>query len=232
MTHYHHLPGQEATSSAPLRVYNGSVSPKDSRRDITGGVEGNERLTAMTGALLLALFAAEGVTILSMRQLLTLHFFLGMLLIGPVLLKTGSTVYRFARYYTGAYEYRRKGPPSLAMRILAPLVILSSLAVIGSGILLGYAGTNDKPWLTLHTVTFVVWFTVTFLHATTYLGRLPQLLRGELPRQLCAQAAHVLAGRTARWLLLAASVLAGLVIAALTYHQAGVWLETHHLHVR
>ena len=62
------------------------------RRDTTGGAAGNERLTALTGMMLLVLFAAEGVTdLLSVRLLLTLHFFLGMLLIGPVVLKACST---------------------------------------------------------------------------------------------------------------------------------------------
>ena len=55
-----------------------------------GGAEGNERLTAMTGAVLLVLLAVEGFTILRLGRLLTLHFFLGMLLLGPVALKAGS----------------------------------------------------------------------------------------------------------------------------------------------
>jgi hypothetical protein len=36
----------------------------------TGGAEGNERLTAMTGTVLLGLLAAEGFTILSLGQML------------------------------------------------------------------------------------------------------------------------------------------------------------------
>jgi hypothetical protein len=52
-------------------------------RNYGGGADGNERLTAATGAVLLALFAAEGFTILSIHQLITLHFFLGMHLAGP-----------------------------------------------------------------------------------------------------------------------------------------------------
>lgn len=60
--------------------------------------------------MLLVLLAAEGVTILSVQRLLTAHFFVGMLLIGPVALKVCSTSYRFVRYYTGAATYRRKGP--------------------------------------------------------------------------------------------------------------------------
>ena len=64
----------------------------------------------MTGAVLLVLLAAEGFTILSLGQLLTPHFFIGMLLLGPVALKAGSTMYRFVRYYAGSAPYRRKGP--------------------------------------------------------------------------------------------------------------------------
>ena len=50
----------------------------------SGGVEGNERLTVMTGAVLLILLAVECYTILRIGRLLTLHVFLGMLLLGPV----------------------------------------------------------------------------------------------------------------------------------------------------
>ena len=38
---------------------------------------GNERLTAMTGAVLLVLFIAECLTLLNMGRLLTLHVFSG-----------------------------------------------------------------------------------------------------------------------------------------------------------
>ena len=60
-----------------------------------GGVAGNDCLTAMTRFVLLVLYAAEGVTILRVRQLLTVHFFVGMLLVGPVALKVAATGYRF-----------------------------------------------------------------------------------------------------------------------------------------
>lgn len=75
--------------------------------------EANARLTAGTAAVLLVLLAAEGVTILQIRGLISEHVFLGMVLVPPVLVKTGSTVYRFARYYRGAPEFRRKGPPPI-----------------------------------------------------------------------------------------------------------------------
>ncbi len=104
------------------------------RADSTGSTEGNEKLTAMTGALLLVLLAAEGFTLLSIHRLLTLHFFLGMLLVGPVLLKMGSTGYRFFRYYTGAPVYVKKGPPVILLRLLGPVVLGTSVGVIGTGV--------------------------------------------------------------------------------------------------
>src|SRR5262245_27019001 len=94
------------------------------------GVAGNERLTALTGAVLLIGFAAGGITIVSVSRLLTLHVFLGMLLIGPVAVKIGSTCYRFARYYTGAPPYVEKGPaaPLLSYVWRLPRVLLYSPA--------------------------------------------------------------------------------------------------------
>ena len=44
---------------------------------------GNERLTAMTGTVLLVLFVAECLTLLNIGNYLTLHVFLGMLLLRP-----------------------------------------------------------------------------------------------------------------------------------------------------
>ena len=69
---------------------------------ITGreGVEANARLTASTSAVLFLLLAAEGVTLLRIHGLLSAHVFVGMLLIPPVLVKVGSTSYRFVRYST------------------------------------------------------------------------------------------------------------------------------------
>ena len=193
------------------------------RGDTTGGAEGNERLTALTGMVLLVLFAAEGVTILSVRRMLTLHFFLGMLLIGPVALKTCSTTYRFVRYYSGAAGYRRKGPPAPLLRMLGPVVVLTSVAVIGTGVLLALPGPGGGAWLFLHKASFVLWFGAMTVHVLAYVWRLPRLARGELASRAGRRASQVLAGRTARWLLLTASILTGLLLAMLTIHRAGAW---------
>ena len=56
------------------------------RRD---GVEGNRRLTAMLGAVLLVLLAIEGGTIPFLSSLEVVHVVVGLILIPVVLLKLG-----------------------------------------------------------------------------------------------------------------------------------------------
>ena len=206
---------------------------------VSGGAAGNERLTAMTGAVLLVLLAAEGVTILSLGQLLTPHFFIGMLLLGPITLKAGSTIYRFARYYTGSAPYRRKGPPALLLRLLGPVIIASTAGVFGTGIALAVTGpAGRQPWLFLHKASFVIWFCALTIHVLAYLPRLPGLLASEargaaareadgpptrLGRGYGGRATAALGGRGLRLALLVASLVAGLVIAVLTVHLAVPW---------
>ena len=139
------------------------------RRDV--GVEGNSRLTATNGTLLIVLLAVEGVTILSIRQMITVHIYLGILLLGPVLLKTATTVYRFTRYYSGAPAYRRKGPPHPILRLIGPLVILTTLTVLGTGIGLIYTGLDhSEPLLTLHKASFIAWVALMTIHVLGHLA--------------------------------------------------------------
>jgi hypothetical protein len=164
----------------------------------SGGAEGNERLTALTGAVLLALLAAEGFTILSLRQMLTAHFFIGMLLLGPVALKLGSTVYRFSRYYTGSAPYRRKGPPAPLLRLLGPVVVAATVGIFGSGIMLAVVGPrNPGPWTFLHKGFFVVWFGAMSVHVLAYVWRIPALIAADFRGRGAGQTAPRTAGHGA-----------------------------------
>jgi hypothetical protein len=99
----------------------------------TGGVAGNARLTGAVAV--------------------------GLLPVPPVALKLGSTGYRFARYYTDDEPYVRKGPPPTVLRFLAPGVVLTTLALLGTGaglranaialgVALGFVALSlGKPWL-------------------------------------------------------------------------------------
>jgi hypothetical protein len=202
----------------------------------SGGAEGNERLTAMTGAVLVILLAVEGYTILRIGRLLTLHVFLGMLLIGPVTLKAGSVLYRFARYYAGSEPYRRKGPPAPLLRVIGPINMLLTACVLGSGIMLavsgpGYYGGGASGWLELHRLSFLAWLFFMAIHVLAYVSRMPRLLAAEVrgvsgqadANRPTRRAMEVLGGRGTRIALLVASLLAGLVIALLTVHLAGKW---------
>jgi hypothetical protein len=191
-----------------------------------GGADGNERLTAATGAVLLLLFVVQIVTILQINKLLTLHFFIGMLLLGPVTLKVVSACYRMVRYYVGAADYRKKGPPATAMRILGPFVLATSLSVLGTGVVLAFTGPRPGLWLTLHKATFVLWAVVMAVHVLVYVRRLPRLIGPDLRVRVMADPGPtrgVLAGRPERWLLLAGSIIVGLAIAVLTVHLAAPW---------
>ena len=189
-----------------------------SQPDGTGGVAGNERLTALTGVVLLVGFAIEGVTILRIGRLLTLHVFLGLLLIGPVVLKICSTVYRIVRYYTRAELYVRRGPPPLPLRLLGPFVIATSLAVLGTGVMLGVAGPRSGPWLFLHKASFFLWIGFMAIHVLAHIARLPRILLSRDGGRLVR-----LPGGAARWFLVAASLACGLIIALLAVHLVGPW---------
>jgi hypothetical protein len=142
---------------------------------VEAGPIGNERLTAITAIVLIALLAVEGVTILAIRPLLSWHVFVGMLLIPPVILKLVSTGYRFWRYYSGDLEYVQRGPPHVLLRLLAPLVVVSTLAVFATGVGLLALGPGHDALIGAHKASFVVWLSVTGVHVLAHLRRLPGL---------------------------------------------------------
>jgi hypothetical protein len=200
-----------------------AVRPSSRLRSLAGGgAEGNERLTTATGLLLIALMAVLGVTIIRIGQLLWLHLFLGLFLLGPVLLKMLSTWYRFVRYYTSDGPYRLKGPPPPVLRGLAPFVVLSTIAVFATGVVLLILGPGSRqPWVLIHKVAFIGWIVVTALHV---LGHLPEILRllGSV-RRPAVESGDLLAGRAGRWISVASALALGLVLAVVLVPQFSPW---------
>lgn len=136
------------------------------------GVVANERITSLTGALLLVLLGLLGITVLSVRSLLPQHFLLGFLVIPPLVLKMTSTGYRFVRYYTGDPRYRKAGPPQLLMRLTAPIVVLATLAIFVTGLELWFFGLRfGSVWVEAHKWSFMVWLPATGLHVLGHLAR-------------------------------------------------------------
>jgi hypothetical protein len=188
-----------------------------SRRLRLGGAEGNERLTASAGAVLFVLLFVEGITIVLLRPLFSVHVFVGMLLVPPVALKLASTGYRFVRYYAGDPEYRRAGPPHPLLRMLAPLVVLLTVVLFGSGVGLLLLGPRQRWLVGVHKASFVAWFVVTAAHVLAYVWRVPRLGADDWRRD------DRLGGSGARRLLLAGSIAAGVVLAAIALPMADPW---------
>lgn len=144
-----------------------------------GGATGNEILTSAVAAVLVLLLLAEGVTILDLGLLLRPHMLIGLALVPPLLLKLGSTGYRFARYYLHTPAYREKGPPLLPLRLLAPALVLATLAVFGTGIALLVEGHRSNQLLFLHKASFVLWGALFGIHFLAYLPRMARSVLGD-----------------------------------------------------
>jgi hypothetical protein len=186
-------------------------------RRITGGAEGNARLTAAVAAVLIVLLAVEGATIPFLGSLLTVHIFVGMLLLGPTALKLTSTGYRFTRYYARSRDYIEKGPPAPLMRLfVAPVLVASTLTLFATGVGLIAFGARAGTMLGLHKASFIVWVGAMSIHVLWH-GRLAaRRAFADLGRQR-------LGGATLRATLLLGAIAAGTIVAVLTLPLAGSW---------
>ena len=175
------------------------------RRGRSGGSAGNEQLTAVVASVLLLLLAVEGATLLNLGSLLTVHAFVGMLLIPVVALKMASTGWRMLRYYLGGEEYVRRGPPALALRVLvAPVITLSTLVLFGTGVALLVLDQRHGLVVGLHKASFIVFVGALGVHVLTRILKLPQMLRTRA------------AGTAARVALVTGVLAAGLMLATVT----------------
>jgi hypothetical protein len=179
------------------------------RRILAGGSQGNEHLTAVVAAALLVLLFVEGATLLKIQSLLTVHAFVGLLLIPIVVLKLGSTGWRMIRYYLGSEEYVERGPPSVILRtMVAPLVVLTTLVLFATGTALLAVGETEGTVVGLHKASFIVWVAATSVHVLAHVRRLPVLLRLRAP------------GRGIRLGLVTGAVLTGLAMATVAFPAA------------
>lgn len=153
------------------------------------GVLGNERMTALAGAVLLVLIVVELVTSARLRSLMDAHVFVGVLLAGPLAVKLGSTFYRFLRYYTGSPAFVHRGPPHLALRLLGPLLIVTTLVVIGSGIGLLVAGPAQAGLLLpLHGFSVLLWVPQLAIHVVAHIRQVPRLVEDDWSKRSVEQA--------------------------------------------
>ena len=191
------------------------------------GPEGNERITAATGFVLFVLLIVEGVTLLSLSSLLPVHIFLGLLLIPPVALKLGSTGWRFIRYYAGNGPYRHKGPPHIGLRLLAPLLVLSTVVLFSTGVALVVHGSGSGLLLGLHKASFILWVGLIGIHTLAHLRRMIRAgsadWRRGRPRMV---------GSALRRYAVVGTLVVGVAVALVTLPVQGHWLHWRSAHHR
>jgi len=186
-------------------------------------VEANARLTGSTAALLFVLLAAEGLTVVQVRALLTPHVFIGMVLVPPIVLKIGSTGYRFVRYYSGSPAFRRKGPPPPLLRLLGPFVVVLTVTLFSSGIALLFAGHRYRQDLLLvHKASFVLWFGAMAVHVLAHLLDTARLA----PRDWYSRTRREVRGASVRQWALVASLGLGLLLGAVLIGKVGPYLAS------
>jgi hypothetical protein len=190
-------------------------------RAVEGGIAGNYRLTAMTGALLLVLFALELATTPFLSSLRVEHVFIGFVLVPVVSLKVASTFYRFVRYYTGSEIYRAAGPPVLVLRVLGPVVILSSVVLIGSGVVLIIVGHGHSLVYTVHVVSFVVWAAAMGVHVLGHLRTTARVAPAD-------RRERNVPGARQRRAAIGGCLVAGLVLGLVTLPLATGWHHRRH----
>ncbi len=205
----------------------GRVRRADEARPGSGGPAGNARLTAWIGLVLLVLFAAELITLLDVRGLMSWHVALGILLLPPALGKTATTGWRIVRYYTGSAPYRRSGPPPMVLRVLGPAVVVTTLGVLVSGValvLLGPAASRQTGLDTVHKGAFVLWGIAAGLHV---LGRIVPALQLTVSRMARSERVP---GRSRRGLVLAATtaIAIGAAVVGLNLIDISGWRGVEH----
>jgi hypothetical protein len=203
------------------------------------GPAGNAELTAWTGLVLLLLIVVELVTLLDVRGLLSWHVVVGVLLTAVAALKIASTGWRILRYYTGIRPYRTAGPPPLLLRILGPLVIAGTVAVLVSGLWLIAVGPTSSrqtfatvlglrlDWLSIHQASFIVFAVVVGAHTLARLIPAFNLGTGRSRRE---GGVGRLRGWAPRLAIVTATLVAGALAAALILPAASSWRNERDFH--
>ncbi|HZR12742.1 MAG TPA: hypothetical protein VFC33_05770 [Acidimicrobiia bacterium] len=200
----------------------GSERGPSAGADGAAGVVGNARLTGTLGAVLFVLLAIEGVTILRVHRLVSAHVFVGMLVVPPVALKIGTTTYRFARYYLGDPGYGRRGAPPLLLRLAGPLVVVTSTAVLATGIAALAAGPGTHWLLEAHKASFILWFPLMTVHVLGHVIETPALALADWTRR-ARHGDGPARGAAVRAVVTLVTLSLGVVLAVLSLGWVGAW---------
>lgn len=200
------------------------VAPDPKEETAKSKTRANTKLTALTGLLLFALLAIEGATVPFVGKLLTLHAFVGWVLLPPILLKISSTTYRFAMYYLGNPRYLEAGPPKPLLRLIGPLIVLTTTLLMWSGIELMLLGPSRAGiWRGVHKASFVIWFALMMVHVLAYFLKAGSLALPELSKKKRVHSNRT-PGRNLRLTLVGGSLLLGIILGFREWHLSAPWV--------
>jgi hypothetical protein len=141
-------------------------------------IERNKRMTAIAGTILFVLIMAMLVITANLDQWRSEHIFVGILLCGPLVVKMGSTGYRFFRYYTKSPEFVKSGPPNILLRLLAPFLVVITILVFISGLGLAFGGhAHERLFSKIHTVSVTLWLPLLAVHIYAYIRKAAGLIK-------------------------------------------------------
>lgn len=190
------------------------------------GVIGNEQLTALVSLLLLGLIIVELVTSALVGVWLPAHTVIGVCLAGPLLVKMGSIGWRFLRYYTRAPAYVRRGPPPLVLRVLGPVLLVTTLVMVGSGVGLVMIGPL-QPFLLVHVFSALLWLPLVAVHSLAHILQVPRSITSDWSS---SQSSRFPVGRALRRSTNLGALALGVIGAWLLFPAATplfAWSQTH-----
>ena len=183
--------------------------------DEAQSTKGNQQLTSLTGTLLSPLLGLVFLTGLAMDAYWHVHYAIGFVLIPVVALKIASTGYRAISYYTGRSPYREAGPPELSLRLLAPVLVISTVVALVTGVLLWAQHSRSGTLSTLHTDSAVVCAAAVGIHFLAYITTAARVSI----RAVAASPSRLVSLRV---VLVVFTLILGISLAAVTYG-SGTW---------
>jgi hypothetical protein len=112
------------------------------------------------------------------------------------------------------------------MRLLAPLVVSSTVVVFASAVVLLAVGPSARnTWFPIHKYSFFVWLAVTALHVLGHLTDLPGALHAD--RRHSGPRNDYGSDRGVRAITLFGALALGLVLALLVEGRSSAWTSLH-----
>lgn len=186
----------------------------------------NERLTALVAGVLLVGFTIDLLVTARLDKLIMIHIFIGTLLAGPLVVKMTSVGHRFLGYYTRSPAFVAKGTPNVWLRLLAPFLILDTLALFISGLALALHGpTNDRFIFLIHAATAAMWVPMIAVHVYAHIRQVPRAIARDW-----LSPHDTVSGRAKRLRVTILSLIAGAIAAAIVTPRATIWRHAFLVH--